>query len=328
MNLLCGLRIPWLRDTPARDTYPSNDLHPEKAPKKESAFSASDLARLRSCMLEEKLEVYVVPSGDAHSSEYVGERDRRLTFLSGFTGSAGTAVITLDNAHIFIDGRYWSQAEEQVDQNWTVMKLGKAGVPTWSDFLRAEYSNSERIGLDPWLFTQATIEALQATPPLHLVFPCCNLIDLIWDDQPAQKHEPLFIHPLEYAGETASSKITRVREEMQSQEGTSLLLSDLSEIAWLFNLRGSDVTNCPLFYAYALITMQEVKIFIDPRQSAQEIKDYLHLQLKQKVGIHKLGSLGSNLQELQASEVVLISQQIPFALRMSIRQVIVKLHLV
>ena len=158
------------------------------------------------------------------------------------------------------------------------MKAGSPKIPSWTDFLLEQAASGDRIGLDPFLFTHEAILSLKPrlkASELSLVFPSHNLIDLIWDRKPLPKCEKIFIHSLEFAGESTSDKLARVRKEISKQEATSLLLSDLSEIAWLFNLRGNDIENCPLFYAYAIVTLENATLFLDLKHLSPEVEQYL-----------------------------------------------------
>lgn len=158
------------------------------------------------------------------------------------------------------------------------MRAGSPKVPSWTDFLLEQAASGDRIGLDPFLFTHEAVLSLKPqlkARELSLIFPSHNLIDLIWDRKPLPKCEKIFIHSLEFAGEPTSDKLARVRKEISKQKATSLLLSDLSEIAWLFNLRGNDIENCPLFYAYAIVTLDRATLFLDQKHLSPEVEEYL-----------------------------------------------------
>ncbi|KAJ2581842.1 hypothetical protein GGH95_001864, partial [Coemansia sp. RSA 1836] len=176
------------------------------------------LRQLRQLMASPKYNVaaYVVPSEDAHQSEYVAACDERRPFISGFDGSAGCAVITMDAASMFTDGRYFLQARQQMDDNWTLMKRGLPGVPTWQEYLTEHLPAGTRVGIDPTLLSAAEgtslRKSLNARGNGDLVAIEENLVDIVWGSQrPPRPQDKVFIHDVKYAGESHADKITRVR---------------------------------------------------------------------------------------------------------------------
>ncbi|GAA6012283.1 hypothetical protein JCM10207_002787 [Rhodosporidiobolus poonsookiae] len=242
------------------------------APHRYSPLTASDarerLQALRQELTDNKLTAYVVPTADAHGSEYVGDCDKRRAWLSGFTGSAGVAIVTHSSAHLFTDSRYYTQATHELDPSlWTLEKVGTKGVKNWDAWLEdggGELEPGARVGVDPSLIDYST--AINLSQRLHkrglaLVFPPDeNLIDRIWADRPSRSCAPINLHPLKFAGEPAASKLAALRAWLAAQypatEGAptpSFLLSSLPAIAWLLNLRGGDIAFNPVFYGYVLV---------------------------------------------------------------------------
>ncbi|KAJ3841758.1 putative Xaa-Pro aminopeptidase P [Lentinula raphanica] len=225
------------------------------------------LARLRELMKkpENNVDAYVVPSEDQHGSEYIASCDERRAWISGFNGSAGCAIITMDKALMFTDGRYFLQAIEQMDKNWELMKQGLPGVPTWQNYLTNNLPASSRIGIDPTLITESDFEGLtnskdatnaESKPSATLVPITTNLIDSIWAaDRPPRPKNPVV--PLEenYSGESVTSKLDRLASAVSSNtpKPRALVLTALDDIAWLFNLRGSDISYNPVFFSYAVV---------------------------------------------------------------------------
>ncbi|GAA5965072.1 hypothetical protein JCM3765_004847 [Sporobolomyces pararoseus] len=247
--------------------------------------SSSNLAALRSKLRDNKLDAYVIPTADAHSSEYVGECDKRRAWISGFNGSAGVAIVTLDAAHLFTDSRYWVQAAKQLDENWTLEKVGSDKVKNWDAWL-LDLPKETRIGLDPSLLDYGTGKTLRTNleqNSLSLVFPSSNLVDSIWNSRPARSASQIELHPLKFTGKPASQKLDDLRTYLSknhsNETNCSYLLTTLSPIAWLLNLRGRDVDFNPVFFSFVLVDskkgftlwVQEAAVTDELRQEIEEL---------------------------------------------------------
>ncbi|GAA6025003.1 hypothetical protein JCM8202_002185 [Rhodotorula sphaerocarpa] len=277
--------------------------------------SSARLAALREQMATHNLQAYIIDSGDAHSNEYTAECDDRRAWISGFTGSAGTAlVLANDAAYLWTDGRYHQQAGKQLNDKWTLMKHGAPDVPSWTDWLTTPSHSASalpagsRVGLDPALITVADYTKL--APPLELaqieLVPIReNLVDRAWDQcepgtRPARPKNEVVVHDERFAGESAASKIQRVRDLMKKPEvfggdkkATAapgqdekrcwgLVLTQLDEIAWLLNLRGSDIPYNPVFFSWLVLptaSASKPTLFIDIDQVPQKTYEYLTQQL-------------------------------------------------
>ena len=220
-----------------------------------SAAPAS-LKGMRKLLEQHKLGAYIVPMGDAHTSEYVSEADKRVEWLTGFTGSAGTAVVTADRAMLFTDGRYFTQAAEQLKgTEWILMKLNEPGVPKleeWAAMHQAQLNGP--IGVDATLVSISGAEEWKdkGCAPMSLV--PMNLCDEVWGSaKPKRSAAALRMHPAPLAGETVASKLHRVAKDVRAQGCHSLVLGALDQICWLFNMRGADIECTPGFYAYAVV---------------------------------------------------------------------------
>ncbi|XP_076316903.1 xaa-Pro aminopeptidase 1-like isoform X2 [Tachypleus tridentatus] len=229
------------------------------------------LRKLRALMknrnyVSESLQAYIIPSGDAHQSEYIAPCDQRRVFVSGFTGSSGVAVVTEEAAALWTDGRYYLQAEHQLDHNWTLMKDGLPDTPSQGDWLNKVLPLGSRVGVDPFLLSYDMWKPLEkklAAAGHSLVPVSQNLVDVVWEDRPAplcNQVEPL---PSSYTGKHWKEKIIEIREEMTKEMAEALLVTALDEVAWLCNLRGSDIDFNPVFFAYAVITVDSVFLFIE-----------------------------------------------------------------
>ncbi|KAI0938502.1 hypothetical protein AcV5_000173 [Taiwanofungus camphoratus] len=255
--------------------------------------------RLLMSQPEYDLEAVVIPSEDQHYSEYIARCDERRAFISGFDGSAGCAIVTSKDAFLFTDGRYFLQAEKQLDQNWTLMKQGLPDVPSWQDFLSKKLDLDIRIGVDSTLITAADADVIQkALKPRNsqLISLSKNLVDLVWTDRPSRPANGIFALDIKYSGESHLGKIDRLREELRKRRAHAFVINMLDEVAWLFNLRGSDIDFNPVFFAYAVITMDKALLFVNLSQ----VNDSVRAHLGTAVEIQSYDSFFSYLKELGA----------------------------
>lgn len=224
-----------------------------------------------------------MPSEDSHQSEYIAPSDARREFISGFSGSAGTAVITLDKAALATDGRYFNQASKQLDSNWTLLKQGLQDVPSWQDWTAeqaSEGAGKKIVGADPTTLTapdaRKLAEKIKKKGGKDLVAVKDNLVDQVWgNDRPDRPNEPVKVHGQEYAGRAFGEKIEELRKELEKKKAAGFVVSMLDEIAWLFNLRGNDIPYNPVFFAYAVITPSDVKLYIDESKLPEQAKSHL-----------------------------------------------------
>lgn len=225
------------------------------------------VSALRKLMDEEDVDYYLVLTDDAHATEYTAPSDWRRNWISGFTGSAGTAIIGKDSAHLFADGRYHIQAADQLDDNWTLHKVGQAGVLDWPAWLIEQAKEGTKVGMDPTLisYTQgkSLVVALEQANA-SAVFPSRNLVDVVWgNDRPAPIDAPVYEHDLKFAGKPASAKIEDVLKDLKSKPaGSAYFVSALDEVAWLLNLRGASIPCHPVFPAYVIVSADKSTLFI------------------------------------------------------------------
>lgn len=237
------------------------------------------LQELRKQMLLQGISAYIIPSTDAHLSEYIATRDARVAFMTGFTGSAGTAVVTQTKAALWTDSRYWVQAERQMDCNWELEK--DVSISSVAEWLIAEVPPGGEIGFDPFLFSLQTHENyninLQSSNRSLKSIPL-NLVDQVWNDRPPIPPDNLFHLPDRIIQRSWQEKVEIIRSQIRDNpyEPTALLLSALDETAWLFNLRGNDVPYNPFFYSYTLLTMDEIWVFLHMDRLTEELKVYLN----------------------------------------------------
>ncbi|OAY71234.1 putative Xaa-Pro aminopeptidase P [Ananas comosus] len=239
---------------------------------------ADPLDALRALMASHSppLDALVVPSEDNHQSEYVSERDKRRQFVSGFTGSAGLALITMSEALLWTDGRYFLQATQQLSNRWKLMRIGEdPGVETW---IADNLPSAAVVGIDPWCVSVETAQRYEhafAKNKQKLFQLSTNLVDEVWKDRPPVEIRPVSIHPLEVAGHSVAEKLEDLREKLLQEKTNGIVITTLDEVAWLYNVRGNDVAYCPVIHAYAIVTLQSAFFYVDKRKVSTEIQAYM-----------------------------------------------------
>lgn len=245
---------------------------------------AQRLSDLRDLLRREHLAAFIFPSTDPHNSEYVPDRWKGREWISGFNGSAGTAVVTLHSAALWTDSRYFLAAEEQLSgTEFQLMKLKIAGTPTISEWLGSELRNMDgaQVGVDGMVNSMASVEALVSDLRHEggiTVRTNLDPLDAIWKDRPQIPTDQVNIQPLEYSGETTPSKLTRIRQQLRSLHADGMLVSALDDIAWTLNLRGTDVHCNPVFVSYLLISGNSAVLYINKEKLSPETEAYLHSQ--------------------------------------------------
>ncbi|XP_048167495.1 xaa-Pro aminopeptidase 1 isoform X2 [Corvus hawaiiensis] len=276
--------------------------------------------------VQEPVQAYIVPSGDAHQSEYIAPCDCRRAFISGFDGSAGTAIVTEQHAAMWTDGRYFLQAAHQMDNNWTLMKMGLKDTPTQEDWLVSVLPEGSKVGVDPFIIPADQWKRMSKVlrSAGHDLVPVKeNLIDTIWTDCPQRPCKPLITLDLSYTGVSWRDKIVALRSKMAERKVMWFVVTALDEVAWLFNLRGSDVEYNPVFFAYAVIGMNTIRLFIDgDRMMDPPVREHLQLdstlEPEFKIQVMPYGSILSELQAVGAGfspkEKVWLSDKASYAL--------------
>jgi Xaa-Pro aminopeptidase len=235
------------------------------------------LSALREELARRNLSGFVIPRADQQQNEYVAPSEERLAWLTGFTGSAGLAVVLASEAAVFVDGRYTLQAAKQVDgKAWAVEPLVEPPPESW---ITKHLKAGDRLGFDPWLHTSAAAERLAsacAKVGAELVAVESNPVDTIWTERPPPPLAPVSVHGARYSGEAEADKLTRIRQELQKLGADALVLSDSHAVAWTFNIRGADVAHTPLPLSYALVPRDgRPTVFIDHRKLSNSSRDHL-----------------------------------------------------
>ena len=259
---------------------------------------ARRLRALRALMAEKDLEAYMIPSQDEHQGEFVPERAKRIQWLSGFSGSSGTLVVTSERALLWTDGRYHLQAQEELHKElFTLMRMGLAGVPEPHEWLLENLKPGQKVGIDPRLFSIDEVRSLRrglSEGGIEIVSLEGNLVDLIWEDKPPAPSELVWPLAPPYCGSSVEEKLATVRGEMARNRVQGLVVSRLDEIAWVLNLRGKDVPYNPVFLSYLIILEKEAFLFIDGQRLTNEAKDALEPILE----IRPYGDFDPHLRKL------------------------------
>lgn len=240
------------------------------------------IERLRELMEREKIDAFIIPSSDAHNGEYIADHWKSREWISGFTGSAGTAVVTMKSAALWTDSRYFLQAEEQLDgTEYQLMRLRMEGTPSITEWLGAELAekNGATVAIDGSTSTYNTVQAMtMALRKQGGITLRTNLdpMSRIWTDRPALPQKPIRKHPMEWAGTTAADKLTAIRRRLAAVHADGMLVSALDDIAWTLNLRGADIECNPVFIAYLLIASRGATLFTECSRVSDEIKEYLN----------------------------------------------------
>ncbi|OQS07587.1 xaa-Pro aminopeptidase, partial [Thraustotheca clavata] len=280
----------------------------------------------------------LVESEDAHGSEYVSDRNKRRAFVSGFTGSAGTALITMDKALLWTDGRYFLQAEQELSEEWTLMKMAQKDVPTLEEWLEANFKSGEALAIDPLLTSVTTARNLvKALGKVKAAVVCTewqeNLVDQVWENQPAHELSNVFALNLDYSGASIAQKLTNLRAEMKKKKSNAMVLTALDDIAWLFNIRASDVACNPVVTSYAFITMDKATLCMDAKELTSELLAHFGDEVQVKAYsdiVSEIESYASNCNEgdqilVDPSQCnVAVFSAIPFALRKELPSIVMK----
>ena len=254
------------------------------------------LSALREELARRKLTGFVIPRADQQQNEYVAPSEERLAWLTGFTGSAGMAIVLTREAAVFVDGRYTLQAGKQVDRKaWEVEPLVEPPPEHW---LTRHLTKGDRLGFDPWLHTSAAAERLAAAcakAGAELIAVETNPVDAIWHERPPRPLGPVSIQGLQFSGEAEAEKLKRIRLEISKLGADALVLSDSHGVAWAFNIRGADVSHTPLPLSYALVPKDgRPTIFIDHRKLSNSTRDHL----EQSADVEEPDKLAPKLAEL------------------------------
>ena len=284
------------------------------------------IARLREELRREHLSAFIFPTSDPHNSEYTAEHWKGREWISGFNGSAGTAVVTLDKAALWTDSRYFIAAEEQLKgTEFQLMKLKVEGTPSIAEWLGRELKDAadKAVGIDGMVNSTNSIKELisdlrtQGGITLRTNF---DPLERIWQDRPAIPENPVVIHPLEYAGEPTREKLVRIRKALREKHADGMLMAALDDIAWTLNLRGSDVHCSPVFVSYLLISTTEVTLYINKVKLTPEVMSYLQAE---GVGVKPYNQVKQGLKDYFEYNILLDGNEVNYTLYKTVEREIV-----
>nr|WP_303218674.1 aminopeptidase P family protein [uncultured Blautia sp.] len=266
------------------------------------------LNALRILMKEKKIDAYLVPTDDFHGSEYVGDYFKCRKYITGFTGSAGTAIITQDMAGLWTDGRYFIQAADQLrDTTIELFKSGEPGVPTVHQFLNDKLEEGMCLGFDGRTVSAREAEELQELlQKKHITFSVNDdLIGEIWEDRPVLSCEPVMELDIRWTGKSRADKIAEIREQMKAKEADTFILTSLDDIAWLLNIRGNDIHCCPVVLSYLVMMENELRLYANAAAFSEEIRSNLEAD---GVKIYPYDDVYSYVQSISSDKKVLLSR--------------------
>ncbi len=266
------------------------------------------IKELRKLMKERGIDVYIEITSDPHQSEYVADHYKGREFLTGFTGSAGTALVTEDKAILWTDGRYFIQAEKEIrDSEFVLYKMNTKGYPSLMEWLKQNVRDGHTIGFNGEVFSEELVEKIinELSDRNIRLYDSEDLVGMIWEDRPELKAEKVFMLGVEYTGESTVDKITRVREYLDDKKADYFVLASLDDIAWLFNIRGRDVLNNPVVISYALISKDKACLYLDNRKLTDEVIEKLK---EEKVCVKEYLDIFEDLKKLETSSCVMIDK--------------------
>ena len=266
------------------------------------------LNALRILMKEKKIDAYLVPTDDFHGSAYVGDYFKCRKYITGFTGSAGTAIITQDMAGLWTDGRYFIQAADQLrDTTIELFKSGEPGVPTVHQFLNDKLEEGMCLGFDGRTVSAREAEELQELlQKKHITFSVNDdLIGEIWEDRPVLSCEPVMELDIRWTGKSRADKIAEIREQMKAKEADTFILTSLDDIAWLLNIRGNDIHCCPVVLSYLVMMENELRLYANAAAFSEEIRSNLEAD---GVKIYPYDDVYSYVQSISSDKKVLLSR--------------------
>lgn len=267
---------------------------------------AERINKLRELMKENGIDIYIIPTADFHQSEYAGAYFKAREFMTGFTGSAGTAVITQNEAGLWTDGRYFIQAANQLQGTPVkLFKMGEPGVPTIKEYLKDTLQEGETIGFDGRVVSMhegTSYEEIAADKHGNICYEK-DLVDLIWTDRPSMSKEKAYRLEEKFTGESTASKLARIRKVMEEKGATSHVFITLDDICWTLNIRGNDVAYTPVVLSYAIITMDKMHVYLDEDKFSEDLKQIL---VKDGVVFHPYNDIYEDIKHLDKKESLLI----------------------
>ena len=285
------------------------------------------IALLREDMRREHLSAFIFPTSDPHLSEYTADHWKGREWISGFCGSAGTAVVTLKSAALWTDSRYFIAAAEQLKgTEYQLMKLKTEGTPTIAQWLGAELADmsDKEVGIDGMVNAASTVRALEADLRRQggiTLRTNYDPLERIWHDRPAIPGDAIRLQPMEWAGESAHSKMARIRKALREEHADGMLVTALDDIAWTLNLRGSDVHCNPVFVAYLLLDSQHATLYVNKAKLTAEVEDYLKAE---GVGVRPYEDIAKGLKDYFEYNILMDADEVNYTLYKTVERQVVE----
>ena len=264
----------------------------------------SNLSKLRMVMEKENIDAYIIPSSDFHQSEYVSEYFKGREFISGFTGSAGTLLVSKEEAYLWTDGRYFIQAERELDGSGIqLMKMATEGYPSLVEWIKNNCKKGDNVAFDGRVFSVVQYKEILEISKLNNfnIKIDKDLLEEIWDNRPSLPKENIFIHNTIFSGKSASEKINLVRENLKNKNANAFILSSLDDIAWLLNIRGNDVEFNPVAISYCIVTEDKANLYIDEDKVSKEVLDEL---TKEGILVYPYNKIVEDAKSLKGKVIV------------------------
>lgn len=268
------------------------------------------LAQLRKLMQDNNLTAYYINTADPHQSEYLAEHYQIRSWLTGFSGSAGYAIVTQESALLWTDGRYFIQAAKQIaDSEFEMVKMATPGYPTIEEWLSKNLKEKNSLGMNGELVSQSFYEKLQnllEAKGIKLRSNFC-LVEDLWEDRPTKPQTPLFVHPVQFTGKTTAEKVNEIQQKLSDNNVAAALYASLEDICWLYNIRGNDIANNPVTISYALITKDNSYLYIDQNKVDSKARSFL---MKNKIIIKDYEQIFQDIKKLKVDSLVLNKDKI------------------
>ncbi|WP_300383578.1 aminopeptidase P family protein [Clostridium sp.] len=264
----------------------------------------NNLQKFREVMKKEDIDFYILPSSDSHQSEYVAEYFKGREYISGFTGSAGTVVVGIEEAYLWTDGRYFIQATKEIEKNGLkLMKIATAGYPTLEEWISDNIKENKVLGFDGRLISVKEYEGYKSIADKNNfeIIMSKDLLKGIWDNRKELPKDKIFNHDESYCGKSISEKLIEVRENLKIKKASSFILSSLDDIAWLYNIRGNDVLFNPVALSYALISDKKASLYIDESKVTKEVYEKLK---SQGVNVFAYDKIEDHVKELKGTVIL------------------------
>lgn len=266
------------------------------------------IEKLRQAMEKRGIDAYIVNTSDPHMSEYLADHYKSRVYISGFTGSAGTAVITKEKAILWTDGRYFIQAEDEIkDSEFVLFKMATPGYPSYMEWLKTNLNNGDKLGFDGKTYSQLAFESLKKEMKDKdiILHDEEDLLEEVWKDRPELLKARAFKHEIQYTGKSTKEKLEDIRAKMEEKGSDYFIIGSLDDIAWTFNIRGGDVLYTPVIISYAVITMDRAYLFVDKDKITSDVENFLN---ENGVDVKNYENIEKFLKDIEENSIIFLDK--------------------